>query len=80
MVSVFPSVCHLDCPDACGLLIHIDDGKVVKCSGDPEHPFTRGVICAKMSSYPRLVHSPWRILTPLRRTGPKGSGKFEKIS
>ncbi|HHX50519.1 MAG TPA: molybdopterin-dependent oxidoreductase, partial [Clostridia bacterium] len=80
MISVHRSVCHLDCPDACGLLIHIDDGQVVKCSGDPEHPFTRGVICAKMSTYPRVVHSPERLLSPLRRTGPKGSGKFETIT
>ncbi|KKM09348.1 formate dehydrogenase [Clostridiales bacterium PH28_bin88] len=80
MATVYRSVCPFDCPDTCGLLIHIEDGRVVKCTGDPEHPVTRGVICAKMSRYGDLVHSPDRILTPLKRTGPKGSGLFSPIS
>lgn len=80
MVTVYRSVCPFDCPDTCGLLIHIEEGRVVKCAGDPEHPFTRGRICAKMSRYADLIHSPDRILTPLKRTGPKGSGHFSPIS
>ncbi len=74
------SVCPYDCPDTCGLLVEVVDGKAVKVSGDPEHPFTRGVLCPKMNRYERTVHSPRRLTTPLLRTGPKGSGTFKPIS
>jgi len=70
------SVCPYDCPDTCGLLVEVADGKAVKVSGDPEHPFTRGTLCPKMNHYERTVHSPLRLTTPLLRTGPKGSGQF----
>ncbi len=79
-MAIFPTVCPIDCPDACGLLIHVEDGKVVKCTGDPDHPVTQGVICAKMTRYPQVIHSSGRILTPLKRTGPKGAGCFAPIS
>ncbi len=79
-MQVLRSVCPYDCPDTCGLLVHIDDGKAVKVQGDPEHPFTRGTLCPKMAHYERSVHSPQRIKTPLLRTGDKGSGKFTPIS
>ncbi|BCV21374.1 molybdopterin oxidoreductase family protein [Moorella sp. Hama-1] len=74
------SVCPLDCPDACGLLLEVNDGRVTGVRGDPEHPYTRGFICAKMRHYGQLIHSPERILTPLKRNGPKGSGLFTPIS
>ena len=74
------SVCPYDCPDTCGLLVEVEDGKAVKVSGDPEHPFTRGTLCPKMNHYERTVHSPLRLTTPLLRTGPKGSGQFRPIS
>lgn len=79
-MQVFRSACPYDCPDTCGLLIHVDEGKAVKVEGDPEHPFTRGTLCPKMNHYERTVHSPRRIETPLLRTGPKGSGEFTAIS
>ncbi|WP_371367452.1 Formate dehydrogenase H [Sporomusa rhizae] len=79
-MQVLRSVCPFDCPDTCGLLVHIDDGKAVKVQGDTEHPFTRGTLCPKMAHYERSVHSPQRIITPLLRTGDKGSGKFTPIS
>ncbi|KYH33151.1 hypothetical protein [Neomoorella mulderi] len=79
-MATYRSVCPLDCPDACGLLIEVNDGRVTKVSGDPEHPYTRGYTCAKMRHYPQLIHSPERILTPLKRSGPKGSGLFTPIS
>lgn len=79
-MQVLRSVCPYDCPDTCGLLVHIDDGKAVKVQGDTEHPFTRGTLCPKMAHYERSVHSPQRIITPLLRTGDKGSGKFTPIS
>ena len=70
------SVCPYDCPDTCGLLVEVVDGKAVKVSGDPEHPFTRGTLCVKMNHYEKTVHSPLRLTTPLLRNGPKGSGRF----
>lgn len=74
------SVCPYDCPDACGLLIEVEGGKAIKVSGDPEHPFTRGTLCPKMSRYQDTVHSPLRLIHPLIRTGAKGSGEYRSIS
>ncbi|HET20009.1 MAG TPA: molybdopterin oxidoreductase family protein, partial [Chromatiales bacterium] len=74
------SVCPYDCPDTCGLLVEVEGEQVVKVSGDPEHPFTRGFLCPKMQHYERTVHSPRRLTTPLLRRGAKGSGDFEPIT
>jgi anaerobic selenocysteine-containing dehydrogenase len=74
------SVCPYDCPDTCGLLIEVMDGKAIKVSGDPEHPFTRGTLCGKMNRYQDTVHSPLRLTRPLLRTSYKGSGEFRPIS
>jgi anaerobic selenocysteine-containing dehydrogenase len=74
------SVCPYDCPDTCGLLVEVIDGKAVKVSGDPEHPFTRGTLCVKMNQYQETVHSPLRLTCPLLRKGVKGSGDFRPIS
>jgi len=73
------SVCPYDCPDTCGLLVEVIDGKAVKVSGDPEHPFTRGTLCVKMNQYQETVHSPLRLTSPLLRVGDKGSGEFRPI-
>jgi anaerobic selenocysteine-containing dehydrogenase len=72
--------CPLDCPDTCAWIAHVEDGKVVRVVGDKDHPFTRGVLCAKVNDYPARTYSPDRLLHPLRRTGAKGDGKFERIS
>ena len=74
------SVCPYDCPDTCGLLVEVADGRAIRVSGDPEHPFTRGMLCPKMAHYERTVHSPRRLSRPLIRTGVKGSGRFREIS
>ena len=74
------SVCPFDCPDACGLLVEVGDGRALKVSGDPDHPMTRGLLCPKMLNYEKTVHSPRRLTTPLIRTGIKGSGVFAPIS
>ena len=74
------SVCPYDCPDTCGLLVVVMDGKAVKVQGDPDHPFTRGVLCGKMNRYQDTVHSPLRLTTPLLRTGPKGAREFRPVS
>ncbi len=74
------SVCPFDCPDACGLLVEVEDGRAAKVRGDPEHPYSRGTLCPKMNGYDRTVHSPDRLLHPLVRTGPKGAGRFRRAS
>jgi anaerobic selenocysteine-containing dehydrogenase len=74
------SVCPHDCPDTCGLLAGVERGRVVSVKGDPDHPFTRGAICVKVRHYPERIYSPLRLLHPLRRSGPKGSGRFERIT
>ena len=72
--------CPLDCPDTCALEVTVEDGRAVRVRGDRSHPYTRGVLCVKMNDYERTVYSEDRVLYPLRRTGPKGSGQFERIS
>jgi anaerobic selenocysteine-containing dehydrogenase len=69
-------VCAHDCPDQCSLLAHVEDGRIVRIEGDPEHPFTAGFACAKVHHDHELVHSPERVRTPLRRVGAKGDGRF----
>jgi anaerobic selenocysteine-containing dehydrogenase len=78
--KIIRSVCPYDCPDTCGLLVEVKDGKAIKVSGDPEHPFTRGTLCVKMNRYQETVHSPLRLTSPLLRDGAKGSGEFRPIS
>jgi anaerobic selenocysteine-containing dehydrogenase len=74
------SVCPYDCPDTCGLLVEVADGKAISVKGDHEHPYTRGFLCPKMLHYERTVHSPRRLTTPLIRTGAKGTGEFRPAS
>lgn len=79
-MKIVPTACPYDCPDCCGLLVTVENGKAVKVAGDPAHPFTRGTLCPKMAHYERTVHHPGRLATPLRRTGKKGAGAFAPIS
>ena len=74
------SVCPYDCPDACGLLVTVENGRAIGVCGDPDHPVTRGLLCPKMVHYEQTVHSPRRLTTPLQRVGKKGAGEFEPIS
>ncbi|MWV46523.1 molybdopterin-dependent oxidoreductase [Paenibacillus sp. HJL G12] len=78
--GVFPAVCPLDCPDTCGLLLHKEDGKITKVTGNPEHPVTQGAICNKVRNMTERIYHKERILYPLKRTGPKGSGQFSRIT
>ncbi len=73
MKRVVHAACPHDCPDACGVLITIEAGRASKIQGDPEHPVTRGFLCAKVAKYLDRVYSPERVLYPMRRVGPKGS-------
>src|SRR5512138_1591863 len=72
MKRVVHAACPHDCPDACGVLITVEDGRATKIQGDPAHPFTRGFLCAKVAKYLDRVYSPQRVLYPMRRVGPKG--------
>ena len=76
--GVFPSVCSLDCPDQCSLLISKRDGKIVKVEGDPQHPVTQGNICNKVRNMPARIYDENRLKYPLKRVGAKGEGKFDK--
>ena len=80
MEEIKRSVCALDCPDCCSLLVTVRDGKAVKVTGDPEHPYTKGFICRKVELYPERVYSPYRVMKPMRRVGKKGDGRFEPVS
>src|SRR5271163_3920417 len=73
-------VCAHDCPDMCSLLAEVEDGRIARIKGDPEHSFTAGFACAKVNRDGELAHSPERLKTPLRRTGAKGEGKFARIT
>ncbi len=77
--TVRRSVCPYDCPDACGMLVTVEEGRAVRVAGDPDHPYTRGLLCPKMNRYERTVHSPRRLTTPLLRRGAKGEGEFVPI-
>ena len=72
--------CPHDCPDTCAMLVTVEQGRAVRVAGDPEHPFTQGFLCTKVNRYIERTYHADRLLTPLRRTGPKGSGRFEEIS
>ena len=74
MKSVVHAACPHDCPDACGVLITVEDGRATKLQGDPAHPVTRGFLCAKVSKYLDRVYSPDRLLYPMRRVATKGTG------
>jgi anaerobic selenocysteine-containing dehydrogenase len=75
------SVCTFDCPDTCSLSVTVEAGRITKVRGSDAAPFTAGVICNKIAQeMGAFVHGPQRLLKPLRRTGPKGSGQFEPIS
>lgn len=71
--------CPHDCPDTCALRITVQDGRAIKVQGDPDHPPTHGALCTKVSRYPERTYHPERVLQPLKRVGPKGSGRFEPV-
>jgi anaerobic selenocysteine-containing dehydrogenase len=72
--------CPHDCPDTCGVITEVEDGRAVRFLGDPDHPVTRGWLCAKVRPYLDHVYHPDRLLHPLRRVGPKGSGRWQPIT
>jgi anaerobic selenocysteine-containing dehydrogenase len=72
MKRVVHAACPHDCPDACSVLITVQDGRATKIQGDPAHPVTRGFLCAKVAKYLDRVYSPQRVLYPMRRITAKG--------
>ncbi|MCL4402851.1 MAG: molybdopterin-dependent oxidoreductase, partial [Acidobacteria bacterium] len=78
-MPVLHSVCALDCPDTCSVLVHVENGMATRLRGDPDHPITRGFLCGKVAQYLEREYSPARLLYPQRRAGAKGEGKFERI-
>ena len=85
MKKIVHAACPHDCPDACGVLITVEEGRATRVQGDPAHPMTRGFLCAKVAKYLDRVYSPSRVLYPMRRVKPKGQGQndvtdFTRIS
>lgn len=72
--------CPHDCPDTCAMVYEVEDGKLLGVSGRSDHPMTRGGLCVKVDDYEKRHYHPDRVLYPLRRTGRKGDGQFERIS
>jgi anaerobic selenocysteine-containing dehydrogenase len=72
--------CPHDCPDTCSLITSVQDGVAIKVHGNPAHPQTAGVLCTKVSRYTERTYHPERVLHPLMRSGPKGSGQFVEVA
>ena len=78
-MDVRHSVCALDCPDTCSLLVHIENGRATRLRGNPDHPVTRGFLCGKVARYLDREYHPDRLLYPQKRVGKKGEGRFTRI-
>jgi len=72
--------CPHDCPDTCSMLTTVAGGIAIKVQGNPAHPHTDGALCTKVSRYTERTYHPERLLHPLKRVGPKGAGRFERVS
>jgi anaerobic selenocysteine-containing dehydrogenase len=81
MDRVVKSTCW-ECSAYCGSLITVNDaGRVSKILPNPDHPLSRGAFCVKgMRGLPEWTYGPNRLLHPMRRVGPRGSGQWEQIS
>ncbi len=72
--------CPHDCPDTCGLITEVENGRAVKLYGNPNHPVTQGWLCAKVRTYLKHVYHPDRLGYPLKRVGPKGGNQWRRIT
>jgi anaerobic selenocysteine-containing dehydrogenase len=79
MKNIVRTVCQ-GCHSECGVLVHVDDGKVANIRPDRSHPSSRGYICVKGTEYAQFTYHPDRLKYPLKRAGHKGQGKWERIS
>ena len=78
-VQTIRGACPHDCPDTCSLVTTVENGVALRVQGNPEHPHTDGALCTKVSRYTERTYHPERLLHPLVRTGPKGSGQFRRV-
>ena len=78
--TIVRAACPHDCPDTCAIRVTVQDGRAVKVQGDPDHPPTHGALCTKVSRYPERTYHAERVLHPMKRSGPKGSGEFVRVS
>jgi anaerobic selenocysteine-containing dehydrogenase len=78
--NTFFGGCPHDCPDTCAMIYEVEDGRLVEVRGNKEHPMTRGTLCVKLKDYHDHHYNPDRVLSPLRRAGPKGSRQFARVS
>ncbi|WP_197340230.1 molybdopterin-dependent oxidoreductase, partial [Ralstonia solanacearum] len=78
--QVIRAACPHDCPDTCALLVTVEDGRAIRVQGDPDHPTTQGALCTKVNRYTERTYHPDRLLTPMKRVGAKGEGRFAPIS
>jgi anaerobic selenocysteine-containing dehydrogenase len=78
-ITVTRAVCPHDCPDTCAMRVTVEDGRVIRIQGDPDHPTTQGALCTKVSRYAERSYHDERVLHPLKRVGPKGSGQFVRV-
>jgi anaerobic selenocysteine-containing dehydrogenase len=76
---VVRGACPHDCPDTCAMLITVEDGRAVDVRGAADHPPTAGTLCTKVARYLDRTYSKERVLYPMKRVGPKGAGRFERI-
>jgi anaerobic selenocysteine-containing dehydrogenase len=79
-IQLVRGACGHDCPDTCGWIVEVQDGAAGKMYGDPDHPFTRGTLCAKVNHYLERVYHPDRVLHPLKRVGAKGEARFIRVT
>lgn len=79
-VETIHGACPHDCPDTCGVISEVEDGRAVRFYADPNHPVTRGWLCVKVRPYLERVYHPNRLTHPLRRVGPKGGGQWARIT
>lgn len=79
-MAIINTTCTMDCPDTCALEVHVDDGRITAIRGGGDHPTTGGFICSKIARFGERVYHESRLLHPMRRTGPKGSASFVRIT
>jgi anaerobic selenocysteine-containing dehydrogenase len=74
------AACPHDCPDTCAMRVTVRGEQIISIHGEPDHPPTQGVLCTKVARYAQRTQHPDRLLTPLKRIGPKGAGQFAPVS
>jgi anaerobic selenocysteine-containing dehydrogenase len=78
--TIVRAACPHDCPDTCAIRVTVEDGRAIRVQGDPDHPPTHGALCTKVSRYTERSYHAERVLHPMKRSGPKGSGQFVRVS